>query len=233
MFGWLPGADLDSVVRREVADLNDTRTGSADRTGAWNWQDDVGAWMAGSNKEEVLRLAGEKADAALKKALSARASLAQSNLSGILDPTYTGDVEGKTQEQLEAQRVLDETRGKALQTAMANNPRFDVSTLSPTATAGAILQASGKATVEHADEKEKEVEEKDERRYKNTKDLTIMQLLNNQEDRRADRQLRRDQQAYENRRLDLQEARLDRKDRQAALQQMMAGLAQMGASIAI
>ena len=31
----------------------------------------------------------------------------------------------------------------------------------------------------------------------------------------------------------LKEARLDRKDRQAAIQQMMAGLAQMGASIAI
>ena len=35
------------------------------------------------------------------------------------------------------------------------------------------------------------------------------------------------------RREDAKEARLDRKDRQAAIQQMMAGLAQMGASIAI
>ena len=45
--------------------------------------------------------------------------------------------------------------------------------------------------------------------------------------------MRRDQQAYQNRKLDLKEARLDRKDRQAAIQQMMAGLAQLGASIAI
>jgi len=61
----------------------------------------------------------------------------------------------------------------------------------------------------------------------------LMQLENAAEDRRADRELRRDQQAYQNRALDLKEARLDRKDRQAAIQQMMAGLAQMGASIAI
>lgn len=61
----------------------------------------------------------------------------------------------------------------------------------------------------------------------------LMQLENAAEDRRADRELRRDQQAYQNRALDLKEARLDRKDRQAAIQQMMAGLAQLGASIAI
>ena len=35
------------------------------------------------------------------------------------------------------------------------------------------------------------------------------------------------------RREDAKEARLDRKDRQSAIQQMMAGLAQLGASIAI
>ena len=63
--------------------------------------------------------------------------------------------------------------------------------------------------------------------------LLLMQMNMSAEDRRADRELRRDQQAYDNRRLDLQESRLDRKDRQAAIQQMMAGLAQMGASIAI
>ena len=60
-----------------------------------------------------------------------------------------------------------------------------------------------------------------------------MNMENNQANLRADRELRRDQQAYQNRALDLKEARLDRKDRQAAIQQMMAGLAQMGASIAI
>lgn len=52
-------------------------------------------------------------------------------------------------------------------------------------------------------------------------------------DRQDEREARRDQRALENRRLDIQEARGMRRDRQAAIQQMMAGLAQMGASIAI
>ena len=81
--------------------------------------------------------------------------------------------------------------------------------------------------------KVRKAENKDERRYRDSQDLLLMNMENNQANLRADRELRRDQQAYENRRLDLQEARADRRDRQAAIQQMMAGLAQMGASIAI
>ena len=60
-----------------------------------------------------------------------------------------------------------------------------------------------------------------------------MNMMNQQEDRRAERELRRDQQAYQNRALDLKEARLDRNDRRAAIQQLMAGLSTLGASIAI
>ena len=116
---------------------------------------------------------------------------------------------------------------------MANNPRLDGSTIAPTATPGQIVQAGSQATVRHDDRKEEEREEKEKRRYQDDRDLLLMNLTNQQEDRRADRELRRDQQRYENRRLDLQEARLDRKDRQAAIQQLMAGLSTLGASIAI
>ena len=49
----------------------------------------------------------------------------------------------------------------------------------------------------------------------------------------GDHRARRDERAFQNRKLDMQEARLDRKDRQAAIQAMMAGLSQLGASIAI
>lgn len=77
------------------------------------------------------------------------------------------------------------------------------------------------------------VEGKADDRYRDSQDLIAMQFANSAADRQADREYRRDQQAYQNRKLDLQEARLDRRDRQAAIQQMMAGLAQMGASIAI
>jgi hypothetical protein len=231
MFGWLPGADLNSVVQREIKDLNDTRTGSADRTGAWNWQDSIGAWMAGSNKEEVLRLATEKANKDLAKKLSPSATAAQANL-GHLSPLYQG-VAGKTREQLESEILQDTQRGKALQTTLATNPRLDGSTISRTASVGEIMGAGSKATVAHADAKETEATEKEERRYRDSQDLIALQFANSAADRQADREYRRDQTAYQNRKLDMQEARLDRKDRQAAIQQMMAGLAQLGASIAI
>ena len=64
-------------------------------------------------------------------------------------------------------------------------------------------------------------------------DRLSLQLELNRLDRKDEREARRDQTALANRRLDIQEARGMRRDRQAAIQQMMAGLAQMGASIAI
>ncbi len=81
--------------------------------------------------------------------------------------------------------------------------------------------------------KEEKIEGKDERRYRDSQDLLMMNMMNQQEDRRADREIRRDQQSYQNRALDLKEARLDRNDRRAAIQQLMAGLSTLGASIAI
>ena len=61
MLGWLPGASKEAMAGREVADLNSRRNGSANRDGAWNWQDDFGAWLANTNKDEILALAQAKA----------------------------------------------------------------------------------------------------------------------------------------------------------------------------
>ena len=235
MFGWLPGADLESVVRRETADLNSTRTGSADRTGAWNWQDDFGAWLAGSNKEEVLRLAKKKANEDLLEKLQPTITASQSGLGG-LKGAYSG-IEGKTVEQIKAELLQDGRRGKALQTAMATNPNFDPSSLSPTATAGQILQQSAKDTQTRTETKETEARERqntETRRLEGRSDDRLAMTMElNRLDRKDEREARRDQLALQNRRLDMQEARTERRDRQAAIQQMMAGLAQLGASIAI
>jgi len=95
------------------------------------------------------------------------------------------------------------------------------------------LASATKLVKDEKDTKERKAEVKEESRYRDSQDLIALQFANSAADRQADREYRRDQQAYQNRKLDLQEARLDRKDRQAAIQQMMAGLAQLGASIAI
>ena len=100
-----------------------------------------------------------------------------------------------------------------------------------TSTGVAQLGTSQKSTnTTKAEEKaQNEVERKEGRADK----LLLMQMM--QSDAKSERQfqLQQAQQNYQNRKLDMQEARYDRKDRQAAIQQMMAGLAQMGASIAI
>ena len=98
---------------------------------------------------------------------------------------------------------------------------------------GTIKASATRTLKDERDAKVEKAEKKEEIRYRNSQDLIALQFANSAADRQADREYRRDQQAYQNRKLDMQEARLDRKDRQAAIQQMMAGLAQMGASIAI
>ena len=219
MFSWMPGADLNSVVQREIKDLNDTRTGSASRTGAFNWQDHVGAWMAGSDKEEVLRLAKEQANAELTKTLAPRADAAKALL-GHLESKYKG-VAGKTKEQLDAEIALDERKGAALERTLLN-PRVKASDIPKTASVGTILGVGTRATTDHTDKKERKAED-------------LQMLLLSQQGKRSDDQfaIQMAQQDYQNRALEMKDARLERRDRKDAIQQMMAGLATMGASIAI
>jgi hypothetical protein len=250
IFGWLPGADTNSIAEREVADLNATRTGSADRTGAWNWQDDFGAWMAGTNKDEVLRLAQKKADRRLTEKLAPGAKAAAASL-GPLNAEYKG-VTGLTAEEAEAQILLDTKRAGALETAQTNSPTFDPTKLAPSAGAGAILQAGSAAVVE-----DQRTERDDER----TKNETRQDNLTTAANKRADdllerenlRQDRRDARAdldrAENRRLTaetnqmqigLQYAQLaqsennrrrDRKDK--AIMTLISGLGNLGAAFTI
>lgn len=103
-----------------------------------------------------------------------------------------------------------------------------------TVTDPGTIKASATRTLKDEEEaKVTKAENKEESRYRDSQDLIALQFANSTADRQADREYRRDQQAYQNRKLDMQEARLDRKDRQSAIQSMMAGLAQLGASIAI
>ena len=231
MFGWLPGADLQSVVNREVADLNATRTGSADRTGAFNWQDHVGAWMAGSNKEEVLRLAMEKANKDLLQQVQPQIDRNNAAL-GHLAPQFQG-VEGKTEKEILAQLGIDQKRGEALEQVTASNPHLDVGTIGANASAATILGQSTKATQAYNKGEANRAEDKADKRYDDSQKVLALQMQQQMAATEADREDRRAQNRLANKRLDLQEARASRRDRQAAIQQMMAGLAQMGASIAI
>jgi len=76
---------------------------------------------------------------------------------------------------------------------------------------------------------------KDENTVKENKAEDFKMLLLDQQGRRSDNQfaVQMAQVDYQNRAAEMKDARLERRDRQSAIQQMMAGLATMGASIAI
>ena len=248
IFGWMPNADVNSIVDRELAnqDLNSTRDGFADRTGAWNWQDSVGAWMAGTNKEEVLRLATEKANKRLQESLSPRVKEAAAML-GPLQSRYTG-VSGKTIEQLDAEIKADERRATALQTELARNPNFNVDSLPPTATAGQILQAGSKATKTENERKAREerdriqaetlrLEGKEQARY----DMEVLRedrrdardALTRAQEKKDALELRRDNMNLEYARL-AQADKYRREDkREKAILALIQGLGNLGAGFTI
>ena len=232
IFGFLPGADLQSMAEREVADLNNTRTGSADRRGAWNWQDNVGAFLAGTTKEEVIKRAGEIAD----KRLSDEFDPQKSTQLGPLTAEYKG-VKGKTVAQIRAELSNDSTRASALQQTLASNPKFDPTSLPTNAQAGTILQAGARATDEANTAESRRLERKGDDRY----DAELLRSDTIRQEGRADRAQERALQADNNRmQLQLEYARLDQQARQRAadkkdkaLMMLLQGLGSLGTAFTL
>ena len=216
----LLGLDIDSQAKGEIGELNSTRTAFDN----YDLGDTLRGLLTGVSREALEKRAGQIADQRLTDLYQPQAEINARNLQH-LTADFQG-VKGKTEGQIKAALGNDKARAAALQTVQTNNPDLDVAIIDPNAQVGGIMGTGAKAT--------KAANTAETRRQEGrADDRLLMQMNIAAEDRRAERELRRDQQAYQNRVLDLKEARLDRRDRQAAIQQMMAGLAQMGASIAI
>ena len=204
VFGWMPGASEQDMIDRDVDDLDPTRTGSADRVGAWNWQDNIGAWLAGTSRERVVQGAADKENKRLQQLYSGRAQTNSETL-GPLAPRYAGDAKGLTVQEIEARIAQDELRGETFVAASAN-PNFDGSTLDPNSGVTAITAAVS-AGNQAKDDKDKG-ERNTETRRQEGRQLSA-------ERRQSQRELgiesrARDQRNHELRmnRLDSQEARL-------------------------
>lgn len=221
------GLDLDSQAKGEIGELNSRRTALE----SYDLGDTLRGLLTGVSREALTKRAGEIADQRLTDLYQPQANVNANNLQH-LTAEFQG-VGGKTEAEIKAAINNDKGRANALQTVQANNPDLDVSSIDTNAQIGTIMGAGAKATNQANTDEKRRLEVRDDKRYQDGQDLLLLQLSNQSEDRRAERELRRDQQAYQNRALELKEARMDRRDRQAAIQQMMAGLAQMGASIAI
>jgi hypothetical protein len=232
MLGFLPGMSAQDAAQREIdaGQLKDDGTGI--KKGKYNWQDHIGGFFGGYNQQDVESAAQLLRDEKLQKVYDAKYGNTGSELIGSgQDKTYAG-VTGKTEVQLNNEVELDKARLAVMQLGQGTE-NFDPSKLGSNATPTQIRQAirgtldTNKTTAKG--EEKAEVLRKEGR----ADDLLMMQMLQN--NRQSDRQfqLQQAQQNYQNRALDLKEARMDRRDRQAAIQQMMAGLSQLGASIAI
>ncbi len=136
--------------------------------------------------------------------------------------------------EIEAQ-IDDETNRKAdtepYLTAISQmeNGGAVIAELGPKPTKQAVQQALGTLKTSNLEKGRDRVTKKENR----AEDFKMLML--DQQGRRSDNQfaVQMAQVDYQNRVAEMKDARLERRDRQAAIQQMMAGLATMGASIAI
>ena len=247
IFGFLPNADVNSIVQREINnnDLNSRRSGFADRTGAWNWQDDFGAWMAGTNKDEILRLAKIKADKDLADKYSSKANT-NAGLLGHLTPEYQGP-DNKTIQELDQQLKADYQKGMALQNIMAQG-NITPGDISKTASLGDIMSAGvqGSRKTEKGKVDEERLYQKGLRDEIRLQQEGLLERQNEREDRRDARvrleaaearkdnlELRRDNMNLEYARLSQADANRaqDRKDK--AIMALLGGLGNMAAGFTI
>lgn len=216
--GFLPNMSVRDAADREI----EYGQGKADRSGTkdYNWMDKVGGFLGGYDQAGVEAEIKRRLDAKLIDKVGGQITTNQAVLGGYLDPEFKG-IDGKTDKEVAAELAVDKTRGKNLQDVLANADVEDLSELSRSATAGQILGFGGRATRDRNESKEKAT--KDEARE-------IRMLENSINNRRLDIQQSQltGQQAYENRRLDMQDARDSRSARDKQLMMIIQGLNAFG-----
>ena len=233
ILGWIPGMSAEDAAQREInaGQLKDDGTGV--KEGKYNWQDRFGGFLGGYDQSDVESAAQRIRDTGLQKKIDQKYGTIGDELGGLgINTNYKGSVTGITETVLNNQIAGDTSKLKAALNYLGID-NADAGDLDPNVTATGIVQAGTKLKASNKKAAETKVQNEVERKEGRADKLLLMQMM--QSDAKSERQfqLQQAQQNYQNRKLDMQEARYDRKDRQAAIQQMMAGLAQMGASIAI
>jgi len=218
ILGFLPNMSARDAADREIQYGQDktNRSGTTD----YNWMDKVGGFLGGYDQAAVEREIKRRLDADLMTEVGGQITTNRAALGAYLDPEFKG-IDGKTNDEVKAEVAIDKLRGKALQTALANPDLEDLSALPKVATAGQILGFGGRATRDRTEGKEKAT--KDEARE-------IRMLENAINNRRLDIQQSQltGQQAYENRRLDMQDSRDARNARDKQLMMIIQGLNAFG-----
>lgn len=218
ILGFIPGMSARDAAQREIEYGQDKtdRSGTTD----YNWMDKFGGFLGGYDQGAVEKEIKRRLDADLMDEVGGQITSNEAALGAYLDPTFKG-IDGKTNAEVNAELAVDKTRGTALQTTLANPDVEDLSALPRVATAGQVLGFGGRATRDRSDKKEEAT--KQEARE-------IRMLENAINNRRLDIQQSQitGQQAYENRRMDMQDARDARNARDKQLMMIIQGLNAFG-----
>lgn len=212
MLGFLPGMSLKDAAKREVTQLNDRRTGTED----YNWQDHIGGFLGGYTQEQVEKEAEKIANKGIKEEFDIK--YAQDNIAdrlGVLTGNYTG-VKGRTIAEIEAAQASDKQRGNALETYVGTKGATP-GTLSPTISSSGIQGATTRLVNDELTRIEQKGDSKIDRQDA---------LANRRQDfteAQAQRNL-----AYQNRVLDMKDAREARNARDKQLLMIIQGLNSFG-----
>ena len=148
MLQFIPYFSEEAQIEREMKDLNARRTGSSNRTGAWNWQDEIGAFLGNTSRERVVQGAIDRKNQELREAYAPQVSTDV----GALKPRFDGKVAGRSTAELDAQIAEDRRRAAALASAVSD-PRFNSTVLSPNAGVSEITSAHAAAIQADNDKK--------------------------------------------------------------------------------
>lgn len=230
MFGYLPGRSLEDAAKRELGQLNDTRTGTTN----YNWQDHVGGFFGNYSQEDVEKRAEEIANETLKQKFDTRyASKNIKDRLGELTGNYKG-VKGLSIADITAAQESDDQRANQLE-AYKQTKGANVGLLAPTISSSGIQGATTRLVNDELTRLEVKQDDKEIRAETKADKLLAMQLgISNQQNalqnKRLDLSDLRDQrqQEYNNRVLDQRDAQAMRNARDKQFAMILAGLNNVG-----
>lgn len=235
MLGFLPGMSAEDIARREVENLDLDPTGTkfdSTKKGAFNWQDHVGAFLAGSTKDEILKRAQRIRDQRLEDQLNKTGGEGRAILEAAGLKSNYGSATGKTKEELLAQQALDTARAGRLN-ELSLMPGYSSGLIPANASLTQLNQIARK--LKEAETKKAEDKVQTEKiRLENREDRILAQ------DRLAANEARLDRLAFErmkfqteNNRLARAEQREEERLRREGYQSLGTGLAALAAAFAI
>ena len=239
MLGFLPGMSLEDAVNREI--LNRQYTDDRSQSTNYNWQDKFGGFLGGYNRADVEREMQKRLDRDVKREFNEKYTDTAERLGDQLNPLYTGEVKGLTRAQIIKQQTQDARRADLLEQIKAI-PGNENITINPNARSstlrGMLTTATDKRRTALLSEPGGPLDmlrRSDDRYNQQRLDLLERELRqdkNRERNRQQEMKLQMMQYDLQNRRLDMQEARNFRQDRQKAIMQIMQGFRQMGNAFA-